>query len=77
MQISLVCLFLKLDLDFLCAGQTAPYHLWRNAVERIMAVLNLGLQYVGLARVKIPEEYEKEATKCNNLTQLRKLAEKN
>ena len=35
-QISLICLFLKLDLDYLCAGRTAPYHSWRNPVERIM-----------------------------------------
>ena len=69
--------FLKLDLEFLCAGRTAPYHSWRNPVERVMAVLNLGLQYVGLAREKMPEEYEKEVAKCNNLTQLRKIAERN
>ena len=76
-QLSLVCLFLKLDLDFLCAGRTAPYHSWRNPVERVMAILNLGLQCVGLAREKMPDEYEKEVAKCNNLTQLRKIAERN
>ena len=76
-QLTLICLFLKLDLDFLCAGRTAPYHSWRNPVERIMSVINLGLQCVGLAREKMPEEFEKEAAKCNNLTQLRKFAEKN
>ena len=76
-QLSLVCLFLNLDLDFLCAGQTAPYHSWCNPVERVMAVLNLGLQCVGLAREKMPEEYEKEVAKCNNLTQLRKIAKRN
>ena len=27
-QISLFCLFLKLDLDFLCACRTTPYHSW-------------------------------------------------
>ena len=48
-QLSLICLFLKLDLDYLCAGRTAPYHSWRNPVERIMLVLNLGLQCIGLA----------------------------
>ncbi len=35
-QLSLICLFLKLDLAYLCAGRTAPYHSWRNPVERIM-----------------------------------------
>lgn len=48
-QLSLICLFLKLDLDYLCACRTAPYHSWRNPVERVMSVLNLGLQCVGLA----------------------------
>ena len=41
-QLSLICLFLKMNLDFLCAGRTAPYHSWRNPVERIMSILNLG-----------------------------------
>ena len=54
-QLSLICLFPKVDLNFLCAGRTAPYHSWRNPVERVMSVLNLGLQCVGLAREKMPE----------------------
>ena len=40
-QISLICLFKKLDLDYLCACRTAPYHSWRNPVERIMSVIIL------------------------------------
>ena len=51
-KLSLICLFLKLILDYLCAGRTAPYHSWRNPVERVMAILNLGLQCVGLARAR-------------------------
>ena len=70
-QLSLICLFLKLDLDYLCAGRTAPYHSWRNPVERIMSVLNLGLQCVGLARQQMSDEFEKEVLKCNNLSELR------
>ena len=34
-QLSLISLFLKLDLDFLCVCRTAPFHLWRNPVEQI------------------------------------------
>ena len=64
MYLSLICLFLKLDLDYLCAGRTAPYHSWRNPVERIMSILNLGLQCVGLARAEMPAEFEKEVKKC-------------
>ena len=57
-----LCLFLKLDLDYLCAGRTAPYHSWRNPVERIMSVLNLGLQSVGIARVTMPDQKSANVT---------------
>lgn len=70
-KLSLICLFLKLDLDYLCAGRTAPYHSWRNPVERVMSILNLGLQCVGLARAQMPQEFEDEVAKCNNLSSLR------
>lgn len=43
-QLSLISLFLKLHLDFLCACRTAQYHSWRNPVERVMSILNLGFQ---------------------------------
>ena len=42
-----------------------------------MSVLNLGLQCVGLAIEKMPEEFEKEVAKCNSLNELRKIAERN
>ena len=73
-QLSPICLFIKLDLDYLCAGRTAPYHSWKNPVERIMSFLNLGLQCIGLARDRMPDEFEKEVEKCNNLTELRNIA---
>ena len=62
-KLSLICLFLTLDLDYLCAGRTA--------VERVMSILNLGLQCVGLARSKMGDEFEKEVAKCSNLSVLR------
>ena len=46
---SLIALFLKLNLDY---ARTAPYHSYCNPVERIMSILNLGLQAVALAREK-------------------------
>lgn len=70
-RLSLISLFLKFDLDYLCAGRTAPYHSWHNPVERIMSILNLGLQCVGLARSKMSDEFEAEVTKRNNMTELR------
>jgi len=34
-QLALVALFI--NLNFICAGRTCPYHSWRNPVERIMS----------------------------------------
>ena len=75
-QISLIALFLLLDLDFICAVRTAPSHSWSNPVERVMSTLNLGLQCVGLMREKGEDEFEKEAAKCNKLSALRDAAKK-
>ena len=71
-KLSMICLFLKLNLDYLCAARTAPYHSWKNPVERVMSLLNSGLQCVGLARAKMPDEFEKEVAKCSNLSAIRK-----
>ena len=71
-----IALFRKLNLDYLCAVRTAPYHSYRNPVERIMSVLNLGLQAIALARKSMPEEMEAEATKCNSMKALRSVAER-
>ena len=73
-QVSLIAIFLKLDLDFLCAARTGPCHSWRNPVERIMSTLNLGLQRIGLMREKVDDDFETEAQKCNNLKDLRAVA---
>jgi len=42
-QLALITLSLSLNLDFICAGRTCPYHSWRNPVEHIMSIINLGL----------------------------------
>lgn len=73
-QLSLIALFLNLDLDFLCAGRTPPYHSWRNPVERIMSIVNLGLQCVGLMREEGSAEFEAAIKNSNNLCKLRKSA---
>ena len=75
-QLSLISLFLQLDLDYLCAARTAPLHSWRNPVERMMSIVNLGLQSVGLARKEMGQEFEKMATKAGSMKDLRRLAEK-
>ena len=57
-QLSLIALFLNLNLDFLVACRTAPNHSWKNPVERIMSLLNIGLQCVGLMRAQMSVEFE-------------------
>ena len=75
-QISLICFFKKLDLDFLCAARQAAYQSWRNPVERLMSIINLGLQSVGIARSSVGINVEVELKKCNSMSQLRKVAER-
>ena len=70
-QLSLVALFLNLDLDMLIACRTAPNNSWRNPVERIMAIVNLGLQCIGIMRSKVSDEFEEAIKNCNNLKECR------
>ena len=48
-----VTLFIKLDLDVLIAERTAPSHSRDNPIERVMSILNIGLQSVGVTRTEI------------------------
>ena len=41
MQLSLILVFVNLDLDMLIAARTAPGHSWANPVERLMSLLDL------------------------------------
>ena len=49
---------MNLDLDILIAGRTAPSHSWANPVERIMAIVNLGIQCIGIMRSMGCNEFE-------------------
>ena len=75
-QLSLISLFLQLDLDYLCAARTAPYHSWRNPVEHIMSVINLGLQCVGLTWNGMDDDSEQLLGKAGNMKEIRAAAAK-
>ena len=60
-KLALIVLFKKLDLDYCCAVRTALYHSYRNPVERIMSILNHGLQAVALAQKSMPADMEAES----------------
>ena len=66
----MIALFLNLNLDLLVVARTAPNNSWKNPVERIMSVINLGLQCIGI-------EFEKAIKNANSLKALRKATEEN
>ena len=68
---SIVCLFLRLNLDMIVAVRCAPHQSWTNLAERCMSILNLALQNVALQRESMPEEFEKCASDVSSLSELR------
>lgn len=76
-QVALICLFLAGNFDMLIAVRTAPHHSWCNPAERIMSVINYGLQGVAIEREKMPEEYEDEFEALKTLENIREKAKDN
>lgn len=74
-QLSFIALFLNLNLNYICASRTAPHNSWRNPVERIMSILNLGFQIIGLMRSVMSELAEAALKNCNSIALLRKAGE--
>ena len=64
----------ELDLDGLIVMRTVPKLSWRNPVERVMSVLNLGLQNLAISRPAMPDNFEEKMTRCNSMAQIRELA---
>ena len=56
---AMIALFLKHNLDLLVAARTALNQSYRNPVERIMSILNLPLQGVGLMRQEMSDDMER------------------
>ena len=73
-KLSLVQLFIQLDLDMLIALRTAPNHSWMNPAERCMSILNLALQHVALARKEMNSTYENAVKHKSTLSAVRNLA---
>ncbi len=71
-QLSLIAIFLNLNPDYLCAARTAPHNSWRNPVERMMSILNLGFQSIGLMRSEMSEAAEAAVKNSNSIALLRK-----
>lgn len=74
-KLSLVAIFMELDLDMIIALRTAPHHSWVNPAERVMSVLNLALQHAALQREAMPENFEKKMKNKSGLASVRNTAE--
>ncbi len=48
-----------MNLDLLVVGRTAPCNSWKNHVERIMSIVDLGLQSMGIMRMEGNEDSER------------------
>jgi hypothetical protein len=75
-MISWLAYFIKSGCDSLVVGRTAPTQSWTNPAERVMSILNLALSNCALAREAMDDEFEKNMKKCNSMTSVRKLADK-
>lgn len=73
-KLSLVQLFINLNLDMLDAIRTAPNHSWMNLAERCMSILNLALQHVALARNEMESEFEVDVKHKTTLGAIRNMA---
>lgn len=76
-NLTYICLFLQLDLDMLSAVRTPPYHSWKNPVERIMSIINIALQSVGLMRQSMPQNLENLMKANNSMKSIREAAKDN
>ncbi len=75
-QLTLLSVFLQRNYDMLVAVRTPPQGSWRNPPERIMSVLNLALQCVGLQRRRMGDQHEAAIASCSGIKALREAAEK-
>ena len=73
---SAICLFKEMNLDLLVLARCAPGHSWRNPAERIMSILNLGLQNCALERQKCDDATESTLKKCGSMKEIRVAASK-
>ena len=70
-QVSLICLFLQLDLDMLIALRCCPTQSWVNPAERIMSILNIALQNCALERAEMIDRFEAKMKSINSMNHLR------
>ena len=66
-----ICLFKEFNFDMLMHLRCAPGQSWINPAERVMSILNLGLQNVSLQREKGSERVEAVLRQCGSMADIR------
>lgn len=74
-KLASISIFLETELDMLVIARCAPGHSWLNPAERIMSILNLGLQNCALERPTGDDDFEKKIKNCNSMAALREKSE--
>ena len=75
-KLSLISLFLELNLHMLITGRTAPGYSWANPTEYLMSFLNLAYQNVAHSRECCSTNTEHKLKSCTGMADIRKLCEK-
>lgn len=70
-----ICMFNELNLDMVILCICAPGHSWQNPAERVMSILNLGLQICSLERKRLPE-HEALLKICGSMKEIRQMSVK-
>jgi len=68
-------MFVLDGMDTMVVLRTAPQQSWTNPAERVMSVLNLGLQGSSLARTEMDTYFETTTRKCIGMSVIRRAAE--
>lgn len=72
-----ITLFKEFDLDMLIHVRCAPGQSWINPAERIMSILNIGLQNVSLEREELIDKTKEAAVRrCGSMAEIRELGSK-
>ena len=74
-QFALICIFLQENRDMVFAVKSPPHNSWKDPAKRVMSVLNLGAQAVGLMRFS--PDIEGVLQSCCGLKKIRSLNEDN
>ncbi|KAL8607708.1 hypothetical protein ACOMHN_039382 [Nucella lapillus] len=71
-----ICVFKELNLDMIIAARCAPGHSFRNPAERVMSILNIGLQNCATERKQTDEAAETLLKRCSSVSAIRSMAAK-